>query len=63
MQNTLDRCVERHIKRFLLIFVIHFPSFTKHFRAVCTNQSSKHSNMQHLSSRFRAQLKRSQRCV
>jgi len=60
---TMDRCVDRHIKRFLLIFVIHFRSYTKHLSAVCTNQSSKHSNKKHPSSKLRAQLKRSQRCA
>jgi len=50
------------INRFLLIFLIHFPSYAKHLSAVYTKQSSKHSNAKHISARLRAQLQTSQRC-
>jgi len=51
---TVDTCVAIHTNRFLLIFVIHFPSYAKHLREIYTKHSSKHCNTKHLSARFRA---------
>jgi len=45
------------------MLLINFSSYTKHLGALYTKQTSKHNYAKHVSERFHAQLKTSQRCL
>jgi len=64
LRENIPWILDRYVARQIFADVrYHFPSCTKYLSAVYTKQSSKHNNTKHLSARFHARLKTSQRCV